>query len=570
MHFAFIFSLMFAFASTPAADEPRAALTPKEALAAAHTLASTHPTNATMRLIGRSFGGEPIEVLVISENVLNSELKPAVLLVGGLDGNRPSSVAICVDAASQLLGRSELLKATTYYIIPCANPDAFSMTAPRCADNAGRNLRPVDEDRDGRADEDRPQDINADGAITMMRRLDPPADDPATHLADPADPRLMRAADSVKDLRATHTLYIEGLDCDQDGLIAEDGIGGVDMDGNFPHRWQEFDRTAGATQLSEPESQALAQFVLDHPRIIAALVIGRWENLTKVPDSKEKDVTGRTPLALDSGDQPVWEEMGKRWRELSAQARCEEGDPSGSFALWLYAHRGIPTFATQLWGRPDASPLPPPSPPATGDPPAPTPAAPVGAPADAEAAGWLAWSDRDQAGRGFVSWTPFDHPTLGKVEIGGFRAGFRSDPPASEVARLARAVTDFLGEMAIKQPSVTLRNVTSRPIAPGVIEVQAQLVNEGWLPTTTSMGRINKQTAPIIVRISTPKEQLLSGQRVTIVEGLAGAGGQQSFRWILRTDPSTVTSIEVTWKPIGSQRIEIPSVSTTQKMAGTP
>lgn len=564
MHVTLIYTLICALASATAVDEPPAALTPKEALASARALASAHPTHAAMRPIGRSFSGEPIEVLVISENVLNSEMKPAVLLVGGLDGNRPSSVAVSVEAAAHLLGGAELLKTTTFYIIPCANPDAFAFTGARCADMAGRNLRPVDEDRDGRIDEDRPQDINADGAITMMRRIDPPADDPATHLPDPADSRLMRAADSTKDLRATHTLYREGLDCDQDGLIAEDGIGGVDIDCNFPHRWQEFDRTAGSTQLSEPESQALTQFVLDHPRIIAALIIGRWDNLTKTPDSNAKDITGRTPLALDQGDQPVWEEMGKRWRELSAQTRSEPCDPSGSFALWLYAHRGIPTFATQLWGRPEASPLPPP-PPAPSDAPQPAQPAAVSTPADAEAAGWLAWNDRDQAGRGFVAWTAFEHPTLGKVEIGGFRVGFRSDPPASELARLARAVTDFLGELATKQPRVTLRNITARPIAAGVIELQAQLVNEGWLPTTSFMGRVNKQTAPIIVRLSTPKDHLLSGQRVTIVDGLAGAGGQQSFRWIIRTDPAQPTAIEVMWEPMGTQRTEIPNVAAQQK-----
>ncbi|MSR68943.1 MAG: hypothetical protein EXS17_01150 [Phycisphaerales bacterium] len=554
--------LMLALRSVPTTDERPVALTPKEALASARALVASHPTNAALVSIGKSYGGASIDVLVISENVLNSDKKPSVLLVGGLDGNRPSSVAVTVQAAAQLLTRAELLKSTTFYVIPCANPDAYAAIGARCSDIAGRNLRPIDEDRDGRIDEDRPQDINADGAITMMRRVNPPADDPPTHLPDPADTRLMRGADATKDLRASHTLYIEGLDGDQDGLIAEDGTGGVDIDRNFPHRWQEFDRTAGATQLSEPESQALAQFVLDHPRIIAALVIGRWDNLAKTPDSKGRDITGQTPLMLEGADQPAWEEMGKRWRELSSQSRCEECDPSGSLALWLYAHRGIPTFATQLWGRPDASPAP--APPTTAPP------SPVLTPADTESAGWLQWSDRDQAGHGFVAWTPFDHPTLGKVEIGGFRAGFRSDPPAGEVPRLSTAVTNFLSELATKQPRVAVRNVTTSPIAPGVFELQAEIVNEGWLPTSCGMGRINKQPAPIIVRLSTPKNRLLSGQRVTTIEALAGAGDRRSFRWIIRALPAEITALEVVWKPMGTQRIEITNETATTAITVTP
>ena len=562
------------------ADGAAPAVTPADALQSARAFVASNPTRAALRTIGASFSGAPIEVLVLSDNLLDAEKKPSVLLVSGLDGNRPSSVAVSVQAATQLLAHPELLTSTTYYIIACANPDASLAGGSDCEENAGRNRRPVDEDRDGRVDEDAPQDINGDGAITMMRRLAPPADDPPTHLPDPADSRLMRTPDATKDLRATHTIYVEGLDTDHDGLIAEDGIGGVDIDRNFPHRWQEFDRTAGPTQLSEPESQALAQFVLTHPRIVAALVIGRWESLTKTPDSSPRDITGKTPLALEGGDKATWEELAQRWRELSLQSRSQESDPSGSFALWLYAHRGIPTLATQLWGRPDASaapavPPPPVAPAATAETPvAPAPAVaalpPPATPSNAEEAGWLLWSDRDQAGRGFIAWTPFDHPTLGKVEIGGFRAGFRSDPPASEIARLGKAVATFLGELASKQARVELRNVTAHSIAPGVIELQAEVVNEGWLPTASAMGKVNSQPVPIIVRLSTPRDRLLSGQRVTSIQALAGAGGRKSFRWVIRTRAGEPTTLAVQWEPAGTQHITISNDATLSQVTVTP
>ena len=430
---------------------------------------------------------------------------------------------------------------------------------------SNRNARPVDEDRDGRIDEDPARDINADGALTMMRRLNPPATDPPTHLADPGEPRLLRTPDTTKDQRAIYTLYTEGLDSDRDGLIAEDDIGGVDIDRNFPHLWPEFNPSAGQFQLSEPESQSLVKFVLEHPRIVGALVIGRWDNLVKTPDSKARDVTGKTPIALDSGDAATWEEMGRKWRELSGQARSTECDPSGSFALWLYAHRGIPTFATQAWGRPDPSPLPaaPVVPAAPVDPAAPVVAAapetpaPPEKPNDEEAAGWLAWSDRDQAGRGFLPWTPFNHPTLGPIEIGGFLSGFRSNPPPSEIPKIADAVAAFLSELAKRQPKISLCNLTSKLTAPGIYEIEAEIVNDGWLPTVTEMGRINHKPFPIIVRISTPKDRILSGQRMTIIDGLTGAGGRKSFRWLIQTPSSEPIILEATWKPSGTYRASI-------------
>ena len=582
MTLSILLTIAASVSQSPPAPAPLApaAPTPAAAMIQARELAAKHLGHAAIVAIGKSWTGLPIEALVLSENFLNAEKQPAILVVSGLDGSRPSSVAVAVAVAAKLLASPTTMHGTTFYIVPCGNPDAFLESQMASAQRANRNAHPTDEDRDGRVDEDRPSDINGDGAITQMRRLAPPPNDPPTHLPDPADPRLMRTPDATKDLRATQTLSIEGLDADLDGLIAEDDLGGVDIDRNFPHLWQEFDRTAGVTQLSEPESQALVRFVLDHPRIIGALVIGRWESLAKLPDARAKDITGKTPLALDSADQAIWEEMGKRWRELSLQARCEESDPAGSLALWLYAHRGIPTFATQLWGRPDPSPLPPATPAATptaadttaADTTAapPTPPTPPPTPFNAEDSLWLQWSDRDQSGRGFLPWTPFDHPTLGKVEIGGFRAGFRSDPPASEIPRLADAVATFLGEFAAKQPRVVLRNVITRVPAPGLLEVEAEIVNEGWLPTASAMGKINKQPSPIMVRLSTPKDRLLSGQRVTKVEALAGAGDRKHFRWIIRTIPGELTALEVVWKPAGTQRIEIAPDATTSATTVTP
>lgn len=531
---------------------PAKATSPQEALALARSLADSNPALCSMYPIGKSWTGQPIEVIAISSSVVTADSRPSVLIVAGLDGNRPSSVGIAVDAVRKLIATPDALKETTFYVIPCANPDAYAIGVKPIESAALRNLHPTDEDRDGVADEDPPRDVNADGFITSMRRLNPPADDPPTHLKDPADSRLMRQPNASKDLRANYTIYIEGFDTDGDGLIAEDGVGGVDVDRNFPHRWQQFDRTAGITQLSEPESMALAKFVLGHPRIIAALVLGRWDSLTSTPDTGPRDITGRTPQALDGQDKATWEELGKIWRDLSLQSRTQSADPAGSMALWLYAHRGIPAFATQLWGRPDASGLPAP---AAADPVAPAPTSPPPAPPapeDAEALGWLQWNDRDMQGIGFVAWSPFTHPTLGEVEVGGWAARFRSDPPPKDLDRLSTAVAGFSRELAARQPRIALEGVTAKALADGIVQIDAALVNNGWLPTATAMGRANHAPAQIIVRLSAPKDRILAGQRVTMVEGLDGAGGRQKFKWIVRTDPGERLTLEATWAPQGT------------------
>ena len=54
-----------------------------------------------------------------------------------------------------------------------------------------------DNDRDGRVDEDAPRDLNGDGLITQIRASGTLFPWPApTVVADPAEPRLLRAPDA--------------------------------------------------------------------------------------------------------------------------------------------------------------------------------------------------------------------------------------------------------------------------------------------------------------------------------------------------------------------------------------
>ena len=140
-----------------------------DAMAQANTIVQNNRARASIATIGKSWTGQPIELITLSENIVDAEKKPAILLVSGLDGSRPSSVAISVAAIKKLIEMPEILKKNTFYVIPCANPDVFLDTFMKSDGRANRNARPIDEDRDGRIDEDPARDINADGAITMMR-----------------------------------------------------------------------------------------------------------------------------------------------------------------------------------------------------------------------------------------------------------------------------------------------------------------------------------------------------------------------------------------------------------------
>lgn len=540
-------------------------------------LAASNP-RCSADVIGASRQGRGLHVLTLAANQANAANQPAMLITAGLDARHRVGVETALRIARRLLNEhAEQLENTTVYIIPCVNPDGLEFNLGKVNFGYGFTLRVMDEDRDGVADEDGPADLNGDGSITMMRRANPPLDDVATHVADPVEPRLLKKPSAEKGERALYSVYVEGLDADGDGNVAEDGPGGVDLEKNFMHRWPEFDLRAGPTQVCEPESAALAKFVLEHRNIVVAINYGRNDNLINVPDGKAKDLSGQAPKELDEGDVEYYKELSKVYKELTGQQRAVSEDVGGALHAWLYAQRGIPSFAINVWGRPDASKpqeaaqsqpaSQPDSQPAT----APDAKAQAGAdvkkdakqekkkdepkPADAEAAAWLEYSDRDRNKQGFIEWQPFNHPTLGSVEIGGFVPGFQMNPPADQLDTLAEKQTSFVVELLKRKPALALEGPIVTRLGHGVYEIRFGVKNEGYLPTATSIARKARSIMPTIVRLSLPIESILSGDRVDRAWGIGGSGERISHRWIVRMDDGTSASIDIVNPQLGAQTV---------------
>jgi hypothetical protein len=544
---------------SPTASGAGAEARPADALASMATLARERPGNVTMRDLATSPGGRPVTLWTLSADPATASARPGVLLVGGLDADRPAHVTIAADAARKLVEtRADLLESVTVYVIPCANPDAILGGALRAEGSPSRNARPVDDDRDGAADEDGPKDLDGNGIITTIRRPNPPPGVTATHAADPVEPRLLRTADPLAGARPEFSVDVEGIDADGDGLIGEDPAGGVDIDCNFPARWPEFSSHAGAFQLSEPEAAAIATFVLEHPRLVGALCLGRWESLARTPDPKPRDATGKTPMELDAGDEAMWRNFGTAWRDSSGQSRWTDSDPSGCLALWLYAHRGLPAFSTQGWGRPDVPKSEDPDPAASGESSDAAKAAPRAPrpkdakPADEDAAAWLAVSDTLRGGAGFVPWTPLAHPTLGAVEIGGFDPQFRRNPPADAQPRIADAACALVALIGERRPQVRIDSVTVEELAPGVRRIRMRIANEGWLPTATAMGRTNEVPGPVVVRTDVVPDAILSGTRASRIAALDGFGAAD-LEWIVKQPDSVPIRIDVHWRGMDPQ-----------------
>jgi hypothetical protein len=511
-----------------------------EAVAA---LKATWPDRVEARILATSVGSHPIHLLTIADDPQVRMEQPAILVVGGMDGHRWSSTEAALAITEAVLrDRPEALRGITLHVVPCANPDAAERFArgPRRA--SASNAVAHDNDKDGYGEEDQPRDLNGDGLITQMRKAgsQPPWCKP-TLVADPAEPRLMKAPDAAAGQLPEWTVWTEGIDADADGRMAEDWAGGIDPERNFPHRWPEFEDEAGVYPLIATESKAIADFVIANPQVFAALVVGRHDTVVNVPDAKSR-TPGGMPSVLDEGDAAAYGELAKAFREITGQSRADGADTAGSLVAWLNAQRGVPAFATTLWGRPDA-------PPAPEGTPAKDPKAPK--PSDEAAAAWLEYSDRARGGTGFVPWTRQQHPQLGEVEVGGWVPGFRENPPLAEVGPASAKLVAFLGRVAEARPKVMLAAPTIERAGPSLWRIDAALTNTGRLPSVMRGGRAEGVTPAHVVRISVPADRVKSGRRVDIVRGI-DPGATRPCSWIVNApdDETIVVELLYAGKPV--------------------
>ena len=522
---------------------------------------TAHPDRVRLGTYGTSREGRPLVVATLSNDLETADERPALLVVAGLDGLHPAGTEYAVRIAESMLAdQADLLEQVTIHILPRANPDAIAANFDGV--NTGRRggSRRVDADRDGMVDEDPARDLDGDGVVATMRWANPGLAPPATHLPDPGAPRLMKSPDRSLGERAGFVMLREGEDLDGDGRVAEDGGGEVIFDRNFPHRWSPHSVEAGPHQLSEPETLALAEFVLGHPRIFASVVYGPHDTMVTLPDSKKMDVTKRTPIGIDGKDKPLYETLAEAYGTHAGQTRSTDEDDAGSLHSWLYAHRGIPTVAVTGWGRPDppeaeAAPADDAATTEESDDEQATEEAPL-EPADAEAAAWLRYSDDFRDGTGFIEWTAFDHPTLGPVEIGGMVPGFTLNPPAGDLDGLGAGQTAFVTALAGMRPRVIVEGPDIEDLGGGLRRVRLAMVNDGTMPTRTAMARANRAIRPIVVRFDVDRSRLLEGQRVGRVDGLDGRGGRALFEWVYRVDDGP-TRIVIDDPVSGTRSIDI-------------
>ncbi len=567
------------------------------------------PSRARLAAIGRSAGGRDIWCVTLSEGD-DATKSALLVVAGAdgthLVGSEMAlaNVELLVERAGSDGDVQRLLRDHAIYVIPRLSPDGAEALLGAPSREHGGNLRPVDADRDRRLDEDGPDDLDGDGLVTSMRIPDPKGE----WLVDAKDPRIVRRADRAKGERGTHRLEREGRDDDGDGAWNEDGPGGIDVFRNFAHGWREHESGVGTSAISEPESRAFADFLLAHGNVAAVVVYGLHDSVRKAPktasggtesEGSDEGTAGRgararggrgAPGAILKEDGALLERVSKLYREKTGlDGEVESPSDDGSLPAWTYFQRGLPTHAIRVWA--------PPSAPAKAKP-SETPGAgaaekpgeaperkegdgdaaaerPTGAreggarrgpgaaegrdpkekdskekeddAAKAERAR-LAWNDETLGGSAFVAWKLAADAALAEkgIEVGGWKPGALVNPPAKELAELARTHTDFLVALAAESfPNIVIASASLESQGGGLASLVVSIRNEGKAPASSAMARRTRTVRPIRVRLSVEGGAITVGRPQTLIRQLDPSDPPSELRWIVKGPAGARVLVEV-------------------------
>ena len=458
---------------------------------ALQALEKAYPELAKVESIGKSFQGRDLWAIIITNPKTGpADRKPGYYIDGNIHGNEIQGGEVALYAAWYLLKNygktrlaTRLLDEHVFYIVPTMNPDSRDYYIHKPADpNSPRSgLVPYDNDRDGTADEDGPEDLDGDGSITQMRRKDPNG----MFKVHPKDPRIMVRVSPGEKGEYT-ILGDEGIDNDGDGMINEDSPGGYDMNRNFGYNWQPNYVQAGAGDypFCWPETKAVRDFFVAHPNIAGAQTFHNYGGM--ILSGPGAVNLGQFP----AGDKQVYEYVAKRGEKILPGYKYtiiykDMYTVYGGSLDFFYAALGAFTFSNELDIDPSGPPL------------ASVEERPSGREAQDETYRELAaearmlnemfYHDNVLMGEQYSDWKPYKHPLYGDVEIGGAKKFSRRVPPSFRLAETCHRNAAFVLYHADQLSRVEFDQIKVTKLKGGLYQVDVTLANNRVSPTITSM-----------------------------------------------------------------------------------
>lgn len=507
-------------------------------------LARSYPKYAKLQSLVKTAGGRDVWQLTLGSGKVDE--KPAIVVVGGVEGSHLLGTEIAIGFAETILSNSSsdsvksLLEKTTFYIFPNMSPDAMEQFFQPVKYERQGNATATDEDRDGQTNEDGYDDLNGDGRITWMR-VESPVGEYKIH---PDDPRILVKADLSKGERGQYLVFPEGMDNDKDGQFNEDGEGGVYFNRNFTYKHPSFTPGAGEIPVSELETRALADYLFERYNVHAVLSFGANNNLSTPVSFNPQGVAQTIITGWYEADAKVNSMVSDLYNKTTGYKDPPKGGQTGGdFYAWGYYHFGRYSFSTPGWWVPKTK--------------ADSARNEKAFTLEDPGANFLRWAGQQGLTDVFAEWKTIQHPDFPgqKVEVGGLAPFSMATPPYKLVPDIVKKNSSFIVKLASLQPELDVVNLKTEKIGNGLTRITVDVINKGAMASHSKIGERSYWVKRVNVKFNTAKNQtIISGKKSQLLNALEG-NSAQTLSWLVKGTGKS--SVEVGSPTTGFKTIDV-------------
>jgi murein tripeptide amidase MpaA len=530
--------------------------------------ATEAPGLYTLESIGSSYEGRDIWLVTVTNRETGEPLdKPALLIEANIHSMEWTGCTAALHLIHTLLtgyGEDELvtraLDTRVFYVIPRVNPDgAEHGLEERRFIRSSMRPYPREEQEDGL----RVQDLDGDGRVLDMRV----EDSNGPWRRHPDAPKLLVRREPVDGAGdgPFYRLLPEGRIENYDGVTIKVAppLEGLDLNRNFPAEWapEHEQRGAGPYPTSESEVRALVQAVTDRPNITGHIAYHTFSGVHLRP------YAGRPDDDLPTADLRAYQLIGARATELTGYPAVSvfhdfKYEPKqsikGGAHDWLYDHVGVFSWTTEFWSPQRQAGL-----------------------SDYHFTDWirdhpieddlalLGWAEKNYPAA-YVDWYEFEHPELGKVELGGWDTiNYWFNVPFDRLKDEVAPHADWALFHLLISPLLEVRSLDVERLGESTYLVRLVLQNSGWLPTNVTQKAVERNAVRALeVELDLPDDaRLVGGELKTEAGQLKGRFDKRSTTW-WGNDESTTDLAKLEWVVEAPSNTEI-GIEARHPRAGT-
>lgn len=539
--------------------------------------AETHADLVRLEPVGKSYEGREIYVVRITSYKSGMDVdKPAFWVDGNIHATELAGSAACLHLIQRLLagyGRdpeiTRCLDTRAFYVCPRVNPDGAEWALADVPKLIRSSTRPYPYDEEPLGGLNR-EDVDGDGRILSMRIAD--ANGPWKLCSE--DKRILVRRDPTETGGQYYRLLPEGRLEDHDGITIrlQARKERLDLNRNFPAYWRTENEQAGAGPFptSEPEIAAITGFIARHPNITGACAFHTYSGVLLRPYSHLADEQ------MPPEDLWTFQKIGAKGTEITGYPAASAYHEfryhpkeviTGDFDSWMYDHRGVYAWTVEIWS--------------------PQRQAGIGEykyiewyrehPLDDDLK-LMKWNDTVLKGKGFVDWYPFDHPQLGRVELGGWNSLFTwTNPPHHLLEKEIAPFSRWLVWHALISPRLEILQATAVSLGETTWRIRLVVQNSGWLPSyVTRMAKQKKLARGVVCEIVLPQGATLETgklrEELNQLEGRAykpaaantwaGSSADETddrlkIEWVVRAPKGAVVKLSARHERAGTAHTEL-------------